>query len=671
MNKIVALLTVISALLFACSPAEKNPTGDDTIRVLKISLDKSTLTLKEGESAILTATIVPENAENQSCNWSSGDDQIAAVDGEGKVTGVKAGKTTITVKSEDGGKTANCAVTVEKNLDPSVTIGADKVTAISVVLQGKANLGNSVASDLKVGFQYSTSAGILPSNSTTLEAQDADADYNYTAVLSGLVPETTYYFRSFVRQNGQDVYGETKSFTTKDVASLLETKDATGITADSAVLNGKLDLTDIKYNEFSFGFLWGTSKSDQDQKSVGSNIYNNAFSISLSGLSANTDYWYKAYVMFDGNEPFYGEVNSFMTAAIPVESVSLDRTEYTFAVIGNTVRLQATIQPSNATDKQVEWFSDNEAVAAVNSDGVVTATGVGNATITVKTVDQEKTATCCVIVPSVNPSTGGYGDDVSKALWLELPATVAGDGREVLVHDMQGGKYLDQERSGDRNWSCYWDYAEHVSLWVAYPLNSGLIGSGTTTGTNPWGLDPLLPASIQPNLTSGSYGGGWMRGHQISSGDRCSNAARVSPFYGTTITPQEYDFNGIIWVNLQNAVRGFAFKSDTLYVVSGCVLEDSDVWTGSNSGFRIRVPAAFYKALLYRGTSTYATQGFMAAGFYLPHDAQVAEEDYRDYLVSIDELEEKTGIDFFPNLETVLDKATAAKIESTVTAFWK
>ncbi|MBQ9474869.1 MAG: hypothetical protein IJU69_01245 [Bacteroidales bacterium] len=75
-----------------------------------------------------------------------------------------------------------------------------------MVLIGKANLGTSAA-DLIVGFQYSKSAGILPSNSVTVEGENADADYNYSTAVTGLEPSTKYYFRSFVRQNGQDTYG--------------------------------------------------------------------------------------------------------------------------------------------------------------------------------------------------------------------------------------------------------------------------------------------------------------------------------------------------------------------------------------------------------------------------------------------------------------------------------
>ena len=99
----------------------------------------------------------------------------------------------------------------------AVTVGVNDITANSAVLLGKANLGKTVASDLKLGFQYSKSAGILPSNSVTIFVNDADADYNFMISISKLDPETTYYFRAFIRQNGQDTFGQTKDFTTAQI----------------------------------------------------------------------------------------------------------------------------------------------------------------------------------------------------------------------------------------------------------------------------------------------------------------------------------------------------------------------------------------------------------------------------------------------------------------------
>ena len=419
MKKLLSFFAVLG-LLFACTE-ENNPEGnetpgDKTVHVTGISLDRPSVTIKEGETLSLVATVTPDNATNKTIQWSSSSDAVATVDNNGKVTGVKAGSATITATTEDGGKKATCALTIEANLAPSVTIGAESISAISVVLKGKANLGTSAASDLKVGFQYSTSAGILPSNSTTVDADDADANYNYTKALTGLNPGTTYYFRSFVRQNGQDTYGETKEFTTKEFETLLETKDAADVEATSATLNGKLDLTDVKYSSISYGFYWSTSETSQNTNLQGGGIADNAFSSSLTNLSHKTQYWYKAYVKLD-SQTFYGEVKTFTTDVVKVESVSLDKSEYTFNTIGNTLTLKATVLPADATDKSLEWTSSNEEVATVDADGKVTAKGYGAATITVTTKDQGKTATCAMTVAVKNPCPAGAIDLGLSVYW--------------------------------------------------------------------------------------------------------------------------------------------------------------------------------------------------------------------------------------------------------------
>lgn len=277
------------------------------------------------------------------------------------------------------------------------TIGNGPVSAVSAVLKGKANPGKSAASDWIVGFQYSKSAGIMPANSTTVEAEDADADYNYSVAITGLDPATTYYFRSFVRQHGQDTYGETKEFTTKEVASMLETVDATDIEATKATIRAKVDLADVICKSSAYGFLWGESEDAINTDLVCAEIVKDSISAVLTDLSAATQYCYKAYLKVD-DQTFFGEGKTFTSGVMSVEGISLDKMEYTFHVIGDTLTLKATVLPADATDKGVEWSSDKEDVATVDASGKVTAKGNGTATITVTTKDQGKTASCVITV---------------------------------------------------------------------------------------------------------------------------------------------------------------------------------------------------------------------------------------------------------------------------------
>lgn len=372
------------------------------VHVSGITLDKSSITLKVGESETLTPTIVPEDATNKNVVWNSSNKEVASVD-LGTVLAVAPGTATITAQTEDGAMKAECIITVKPNLAPSVTIGADHISAISAVVQGEANLDDTMSSDMTMGIMWSTSSGVLPSNSTKVEAKDIsakqgyDASYTYSLTLKGLTPDTKYYYRSYVTQKGEDTYGETKDFTTNSLTSLIETKDATNVLASSACLNAKLDLTDVAYDSIEWGFYWGATEDSQNEILKGSEISGNSFNAPLTSLSHKTRYWFKGYVKLD-EQSYFGAVLPFTTDVVLVESVVIEPSSYVFDTIGSSKELVATVSPADATDKSVEWTTDNDKVATVDKNGKVTSVGNGTANITVTTKDQNKKATCNITV---------------------------------------------------------------------------------------------------------------------------------------------------------------------------------------------------------------------------------------------------------------------------------
>ena len=84
----------------------------EAVPVSNVTLDKTTITLSDGQTAKLTATVTPEDADNKNVSWSSDNTAVATVAADGTVTAVKAGTAKITVTTVDGGKTATCTVTV-------------------------------------------------------------------------------------------------------------------------------------------------------------------------------------------------------------------------------------------------------------------------------------------------------------------------------------------------------------------------------------------------------------------------------------------------------------------------------------------------------------------------------------------------------------------------------
>ena len=90
----------------------------EVVAVTSVSLGKNTLSIKKGESAILTATVKPSNATNQSVKWSTSNSNATVSNGE--VTGKAVGTSVVTVTTDDGGYTAQCTVNVAENtVDPS------------------------------------------------------------------------------------------------------------------------------------------------------------------------------------------------------------------------------------------------------------------------------------------------------------------------------------------------------------------------------------------------------------------------------------------------------------------------------------------------------------------------------------------------------------------------
>ena len=113
------------------------------VNVTEVTLDKTELTLTEGETETLTATVKPDNADNRKVTWSSDKTEVATVDGAGRVTAVKAGEATVTVTTEDGGKTATCKVTVKAKAVPVTGVEVNP-WAVTLSVRGTSKLSYTI-----------------------------------------------------------------------------------------------------------------------------------------------------------------------------------------------------------------------------------------------------------------------------------------------------------------------------------------------------------------------------------------------------------------------------------------------------------------------------------------------------------------------------------------------
>lgn len=245
--------------------------------------------------------------------------------------------------------------------------------------------------------------------------------------------------------------------------------------------------------------------------------------------------------------------------------------------------------------------------------------------------------------------------DLAKVSWLELPAMDNPDlGYYSHSFEMNGKEY--------RNYSFGWSQKDLVALWMAYPLCS-MYTNKTVSRTDAWAYDPILGPEYSP-APFGGYGGSYARGHQVPSADRlCSYNANVQTFYGSNMTPQLNAHNEGIWQTLESKVRTLANTSDTTYVVTGCVVDGSTTFTQDSDGKKMTVPVGYYKVLLrYSKSSTISTWAAMA--FYTEHKSYSGSTSLRSLAMSVDELEEMLGMDFFVNLPAKLGEERAAALEA-------
>lgn len=330
-------------------------------------------------------------------------------------------------------------------------------------------------------------------------------------------------------------------------------------------------------------------------------------------------------------------------------------------------------------DGEVDWATLNTYSGSGNQTNVKLSYDV-NATeksreLTIYLDNGSKTVSCSMLQlpsgqhPEDDPDTGGdngsgTGDpdqgsmDFTKTGWLELPAMDDPDLRYYAHHfEMNGKSY--------RNYSFGWSNENYLAVWVAYPLCK-MYTNGSNSGGD-WEANPLFSSDYQPNFTkSFGFSQGYERGHQIANADRkCCYEANQQTYYFTNATLQHKDFNGPVWGVLEGNMRGAANSADTLYVVTGCVLPKSPRYITDYDGHKVPIPSGYFKAALrYHKASTQSV--WMGAAFYLDHDASKysSKQITKSESMSIAELEDKLGMDFFVNLPVMVGADKAAAIEN-------
>jgi len=219
---------------------------------------------------------------------------------------------------------------------------------------------------------------------------------------------------------------------------------------------------------------------------------------------------------------------------------------------------------------------------------------------------------------------------------LEIPAATGG---RVVKHDAYVTSYNTQTLIPD---------------WVAYELTADEADDRRDREGIEFKMDPDLRGCTQA-MREDYSNSGWTKGHMMPAADAASSSSTMAQtFYFTNICPQNEVLNAGDWQFLEKKVRSWAKRYGSIWVVTGPIVGENRYGTIGDRD--VTVPDSFYKALMIRRSDG----SYSAAAFVMDND----EERYflKDCVMTVNELEELTGIDFFPGLDDKVEE----KVEGTL-----
>lgn len=279
---------------------------------------------------------------------------------------------------------------------------------------------------------------------------------------------------------------------------------------------------------------------------------------------------------------------------------------------------------------------------------------------------------CNATVGAINGVTEESNTNLHKvANRLEMPRLKGGPDNLFVVHTVPtyGINYCMEYDCSQKapRWSAYQSYADNaVKNW-----------NRKDWGKDPFQEDPLLPKEYRTTLDD-HKDNRHDRGHIVASEDRvCSKDANEQTFYLSNIHPQLNGFNAQgVWYNLESHIRntycqhsGNNYFCDTLYVVKGGTIDNYNYTMLKGSGQHIVRPKFFFMALLRKSSKDTTQGGYAAIAFWMDHQVNTSTAaDFSRYAISIDELEKRTGIDFFCNLPDAIEEQVESNL---VLSAWK
>lgn len=488
-KRILSALALSLFLMSGCGGPEPEPVPGPTpvtpakISVTGVSLNKSSITLVEGANESLVATVSPSDATDKEVSWSSSESSVASVDSKGTVKAVKAGTTTVTVKTNDGGKTASCSVTVEAKVISVTSVSIDQ-NSLELIEGEEATLASTVepgdATNKTVAWSSSDPTvatvedgkvvAVAPGTATiTVTTEDGKKTDSCEVTIKSKVIHlerlkmdcesltlrahwSEPIVVSFFPDNAED---QTVNWISTDEsvawpkprpgqpyvcdvqavspgeASIIAVSNDGGKTAQCNVTVTPIPLERVSISLSSMLVYVGQeiqwdvyyAPDEATNKNVTWKVADPSIASVdqngvIKGLSpGNTKV---SIVSEDGG--FTSEHELWVReATVKVTSIELDKTTLSMTS-GTDETLTAILNPSDATNKDVIWFSSDLNVAWVSKDGIVSAKNPGTCTVTAISVDGRFESTCVVTV-GASPSSKVSGVRMSNS---EIALNVGG-----------------------------------------------------------------------------------------------------------------------------------------------------------------------------------------------------------------------------------------------------
>lgn len=313
---------------------------------------------------------------NQSGQIEPGSQEPIKVTIDRDILGVALKTYILNISSDNGSKELRIVAGEDIGLPALTTQPVSNLTQTSVTFNGTIE-NEGTPSYTERGFVYSTTAQPTIENNHGRITSAVNNQHSFSANVSGLVSNESYYVRAYAINTIGVAYGNDVHFTTGSVQTEVSTSAVTNISASSATLNGTIiEEGSPAYTERGFCYAKTGTPTISNNKIVVSGSGTGAYSTSVSSLEYQTTYYARAYAIQNG-QTVYGNIVSFSTSWTNTQV----QTSAASSISASSATFNGTIVNEGSpayTEKGFCYSSSTSSPTITNNKITVTGTGSGN-----------------------------------------------------------------------------------------------------------------------------------------------------------------------------------------------------------------------------------------------------------------------------------------------------